>query len=346
MTPELVETLDAERDRLLGASAVVLPDLYVDHLVPLDDREQLEQGLDQLIAQGGGNLVTPGHRLMLGGNAANTARALAGLGVPTTLVAQTDAVGHTLFEEATAGLPLSADGLMRAGRSSSTVALELADEGANVMLSDPGPLADLAPDDLDEAAWSSIEAADVVAVTNWAQMLEHGTDLVAEVVSRAGQAGVFTFLDTADPAHRGDAVHDLLGSKTLQRDLSAWGMNEHEACWFAGALLDREPTSLDVEAAVRALGEHVAGRIEVHTAKEAISLVDGQLVRAATFPATPTHRTGAGDAWNAGRLAGELLDLPDAQRLRLANAVAALTITGQRPGPPSLEDVRAFLADR
>lgn len=343
MPTELSQVLLAGREALSQARVTILPDLFVDHLVPLAGHAEMRAGIDRLVKQGGGNLVTGRQRIELGGNAANTAAALASLGVPTTLITRTDDVGLHLFEAATEGLPATAQRLGTAASPSTTVALEVADPGVNVMLSDPGPLASLGPGDLEASAWRSIDQADTVAVTNWAQTLEHGTELLQAVTKRAHDAGASSFLDTGDPAHRPEDGHDLLNQLEGHPHLSAWGLNEHEARWFAARLLDQTPGTLDLETAARTLADHTSCRIDVHTDAQALTVDEDGLARCPTFGIEPTRRTGAGDAWNAGNLAAGLLGLGPEARLTLANAVAALTITGPTPGPPSLEAVAGFL---
>jgi sugar/nucleoside kinase (ribokinase family) len=64
------------------------------------------------------------------------------------------------------------------------------------------------------------------------------------------------------------------------------------------------------------------------------------------FPAfdVELHRsTGAGDAWNAGNIFGELLDLTPAIRLCLANAVAGYYVSSKRAVHPTVDDLIAFV---
>ncbi len=346
MPSDLAHKVNANQDRLRQARAVVLPDLYVDHLVPIENRQRLNAGIERLIEQGGGNLLTAPHHLQLGGNAANTAHALANLGVPTTLIAPTNTFGRALYEDATKNVPATLEGLIPTPQASSTVALELEAENANVMLSAPGPLATFGPDDLDEDAWNRIENADAVAVTNWAQTLEHGTQLLKEVLPRAHAAGAFTFMDTGDPAHRGDDVDALLESLGALDALDAWGMNEHEATHFAARITDQDPSALSLKDAARALDEHVGCRIDVHTADNALSMQSGHATQAGTFPVKARFLTGAGDAWNAGNIAAILMGFEGQDRLSLANAVAGLSISRPAHARVTLADVTGFLSEQ
>jgi ribokinase len=344
MHPELVSAIEKGHNRLRDSRAVLLPDLFIDHLVPVPGLHGFEEGTRRLVKQGGGNLLYSPQQTRLGGNAANTGFALARLGVPVTLVAMTDPVGRLLWEEAVRGLPAETKGLISKDRASRTVALELQEESANVMLSDPGPLADFGPGDLDMEAWGWIEEADLVVATNWAQAVKHGTELFEQVITRAHRAGAFTFLDTGDPAHRPRAAWDLLRSP-LFASLSAWGVNEHEVRFYAGCLLDRPEAELDVEDALSVLARHTKARVDLHTHTFALSMDAEGAVQVPSFPVHPRFRTGAGDAWNAGNLVGYLLGVPARSRLTLAHAVATLTIGGEAPGPPTMEQVVGFLQE-
>lgn len=343
MDPEFADALKNAGDRLHRSRAVLLPDLFVDHLVPVPRMQTFQSGLDRVLAQGGGNVILPDHHLKVGGNAANTALALAHLGVPTTLITQTDRVGSALWETASQGLPTTDQGIQDVTHPSTTVALELQEESANLMLSDPGPLTDLHPDDLPKESWQWIEVADLVAVTNWAQTRNHGTLLLQETLRHARNGKTFSFLDTGDPAHRGEDAQQLLLDDQVLHGLGAWGMNENEVRFFASYLLDEDPHRLGFEDAAMALGRHIGTRLDVHTHGYAFSIHDSKIVKVPSIDVTPKHRTGAGDAWNAGNLAGTLLGLDDARRLLLAHAVAAITIGGATGGPPTLDQVIGLL---
>ncbi len=79
--------------------------------------------------------------------------------------------------------------------------------------------------------------------------------------------------------------------------------------------------------------------------KGAVALVEGSLVEADPFPVNEIDSVGAGDAFNAGYLAGVLWQYPAQERLKLGNAMGALAVTtlGDYEGAPSREDLFRFL---
>ena len=70
---------------------------------------------------------------------------------------------------------------------------------------------------------------------------------------------------------------------------------------------------------------------------------DKETEKIPTFNVEPIRLTGAGDAWNSGDILAELLHLPDAQRLMLANAVAAYYISHPAGAHASREKLAEFL---
>ncbi|MCX7850473.1 sugar kinase [Thermus sp.] len=79
--------------------------------------------------------------------------------------------------------------------------------------------------------------------------------------------------------------------------------------------------------------------------KGALALVGGSPVAAEAFPVEELDPVGAGDAFNAGYLAGLLWGKPPEERLRLGCALGALAVTvmGDYEGAPSPEELLAFL---
>ena len=117
---------------------------------------------------------------------------------------------------------------------------------------------------------------------------------------------------------------------------------------FAG---DEEAKALwgrDDEALVRELA--LSGPEEVVLkmgSTGSLALVDGEILEHPAFTVAEVDPVGAGDAFAAGYLAGHLWDLPAEERLRVANAMGALSVAtlGDYEGLPDRDELRAFLDD-
>lgn len=77
-----------------------------------------------------------------------------------------------------------------------------------------------------------------------------------------------------------------------------------------------------------------------------LALVGGEVLEYAAFPVTEVDPVGAGDAFDAGYLAGHLWGLTSEERLRVANAMGAMSVAtlGDYEGLPDERELRAFLA--
>lgn len=316
-------------ERLAALRVVCLPDLFLDHIVEAPAFDVAVEAIERVHARGGGNVRGWRQRLHAGGNAANTARALARLGLEVRLVARTD-----LFARAFAQTTLGRDGvdlaLVRAdGEGALTTALEFGPGRANVMLNHPGSVATFGPDDLDEPVCRAIGEADAVVLANWGNTREHGTPLIEAVAGTAGPS-TLTYLDTSDVSDRLDEVEELIET-VAKAGIRVWAMNEVELGCFVG---ERE-----IEEAGAVLAERTGAVVDVHTKRQAWSFEAGPVHRAAAPERAVLRSTGAGDAWNAGNLVGHLLDLPAEERLALAHRVAGATLSDPEGVPPAWRDV-------
>jgi 2-dehydro-3-deoxygluconokinase len=79
-----------------------------------------------------------------------------------------------------------------------------------------------------------------------------------------------------------------------------------------------------------------------------LALVDGRVITQPAFPVVEVDPVGAGDAFDAGYLAGHLWGLDPEERLRVANAMGALSVAtlGDYEGLPDREELWAFLEGR
>jgi sugar/nucleoside kinase (ribokinase family) len=256
-------------------------------------------------------------------------------------VSNADAFGRGLLEAVLGPLGVDLGGVKPSDRSAGTVALEFAD-GANVMLSDAGPLASFGPKDLTDEDWAWVDEADAVLIGNWSQTFAHGTELVEAVLARTSHGSAFTMLDTSDPTHRPEKdARRLVEDPSPLGGLSCWALNEVEAAHFARLATGQQASDL-VEAG-RAVADAFGGRVDVHSGRHAVTIDQGRVTRVDVDPIQPKRRTGAGDAWNAGSLLGTLLGLGHADRLRVANAVAGCLLTSHDHVPPDLRTLSAWL---
>ena len=309
---------------------VCLPDFFLDAVVQVPRWPKARAEMDRIAARGGGNLLVPPIEFKAGGNAANLAFALARLGAEVRLVAETDRLGRFVLEEGVRGSGLVLDHVRVGPTGPTTVALETG--RSNVMLSHSGPVRDFGPERLSAKDWRVIEAADAVAVVNWAQN-RRGTDLLRSLARRLSAKDTFVFVDTADPRHRGRDRDALLRERAVWRRVDAWGLNENELRAFT-----KDDRSSLPNLAV-ALSERVDGFVDLHTRTWAVSAKGGASVHVAAARSKPRRLTGAGDAWNAGDLAGHLLGWPTRERLALAHRVATKYVTAESGLPPSAREV-------
>ena len=76
-----------------------------------------------------------------------------------------------------------------------------------------------------------------------------------------------------------------------------------------------------------------------------LALVEGEVLEHPALAVAEVDPVGAGDAFAAGYLAGHLWDLPAKERLRVANAMGALSVVtlGDYEGLPDKDELHAFL---
>jgi 2-dehydro-3-deoxygluconokinase len=105
----------------------------------------------------------------------------------------------------------------------------------------------------------------------------------------------------------------------------------------------------DDEDLVRELGARGPPEVVLKRGRKgSVALVDGRIVTRPVFPVEEVDPVGAGDAFDAGYLAGHLWDLDPEERLRVANAMGALSVAtlGDYEGLPDKDELWAFLEGR
>jgi len=121
-------------------------------------------------------------------------------------------------------------------------------------------------------------------------------------------------------------------------DLLFFGDDEARALW------GRDDESLVRELAASGPREVVLKRGE----EGSLALIDGRIITQLAFPVEEVDPVGAGDAFDAGYLAGHLWGMDPEERLRVANAMGAMSVAtlGDYEGLPEKEELRAFLEGR
>lgn len=102
----------------------------------------------------------------------------------------------------------------------------------------------------------------------------------------------------------------------------------------------------DDEALVRELAAKGPEEVVLKRGKAgSLALAEGEVLEHPSFDAAEVDPVGAGDAFAAGYLAGHVWDLPAEERLRVANAMGAMSVAtlGDYEGLPDSDELRTFL---
>lgn len=317
---------------------VVMPDFFVDRVVSFPGTmAKLSRELLRVAKQGGGNIPLTKQLMLRGGNAANTGAALAKLGARVHLIARTSELGLKLLK-ILLGRGVDLSRVKTGGKLALTVALEASHKGrrVNVMLGDPGSVAEFGPEDLSREDLELVRRASFACVFNW-NLNRLGTQLAEKVFKLA--RGV-RFLDTGDPSPKRGEIGELLDRVLLKGLVDVLSVNENEALWYASHFepkLRRKGLEAVREAA-RVLHENFGCTVDLHTPSFSLSWVKGEEHRAPAYEVEVKISTGAGDAWNAADIFAHGLNFSPERRLRFANAFAALYVSsGEHPSRGEVE---------
>lgn len=324
-----------ERENLKRFHVVMLPDFFVDHFISLETVEQTFADVKTVAAQGGGNLPGITQKIHQGGNAANTALALARLGMTAHLICRTDPLGLHLLQYFLGKNGVDLSGVKTDGVLALTAALEFRKNNANVMIGDPGSVADFTFELLKERDLGRIAHADLVGIVNW-NLNQYGTTLACKVLETAKKHGVKTFFDSGDPSPRVVDIPELVKKVLTNPRLDVFGLNENELRYYSNCPVTTQEEMIQ---AVVSLKKTIPARLDVHTSRFSCSLrTTLTSVPTLTFP-TMYRSTGAGDAWNAANIYAELLEFEDDERLLFANMFAGLYISSPEPIHPTIDMV-------
>jgi len=348
---ELQRFLEKETEEI---NVVVMPDFFLDRLISLNcDVKNFYRMLGEVVKRNGGSIDGIEQVDLKGGNAINTASALATLDVKVTPIVCTNKLGLKLIKSYLNPRKVDLSHVKIFNNASITTAIELENEKGkvNVMLRDVGALADFGPHHLDNEDFETIENADYVCVFNWAGTRHFGTELAETVFHRVKTAGKGkTYCDTADPTTNEEKIPKLMKKVLQSKHVDILSLNENEAICYASQLNDRieklaKASKFDdlAKESSRILASRFSARIDLHTATFSATFTKKGETIVPAFKVPVLRVTGAGDAWNAGNILGDTHGLSDEHRLALANAVATYYISNPKGTHPTRKKLVQFI---
>jgi len=326
---------EINQKKLSSFHITLLPDFFVDHFVSFPDYEQSMKHMHKIYEQGGGNLPGFSQWIHQGGNATNTALALSRLGISAHLICRTDPFGYHLLTYFLGKNGVDLSGVKTDGKIAITTALEFGKRHQNVMLGDPGSVADFSFDSLDDHDLKMISSSDIVYIGNWNLNL-CGTDLVRKTISYAHKHHVKTFFDSGDPSPRKKEILQLMKEVLTNPQLDIFGFNENELHYFSHIT---STSQKEIVAAALQLKKKMSARLDLHTSTFACTISTACTVIPALKLPRLYRATGAGDTWNAGNLLAELLGFEDDERLLFANTLTGIYLSSPQPQHPTIQNV-------
>ncbi len=323
---------------------VAMPDFYLDYILSYPGKlDDMTKAMVDVAGRGGGNILGRKHILGRGGNASNFSAQLLKLGANVSPILETDDFGKLALTHFLKGANLSR--VRSTGSLSRTLAFEAEYSGrmVNIMASDPGSLSGFGPEKLAEEDKELIREADFVCVFNWNQNLK-GTELAETVFQTAKTEGKgVTFFDPGDPTSRASEIPEL-NERVLSKGLvDVLSVNENELTQLASVVVEQtgelngeEANPLFQAASVFSM---LGSRVDLHTPAFSATFVDGQRERVLCAKSVPAKVTGAGDAWNAGDILAQGIELDHRERLIFANATAAAYMRKPDLDPCSLAEI-------
>ncbi len=341
------------KSKIEELNVVVMPDFFLDRLVSLNcDVKAFSKILRNVVRRKGGSIDGIEQTELRGGNAINTASALAALDVKTTPIVCTSKLGAQLIKFYLKTKKANLSHIKIFEKLSITTAIEFKTENGkvNVMLRDVGALADFGPHHLSDEDFEAIENADYVCVFNWAGTRHFGTELAETVFRHVKTKGRGkTYYDTADPTPNKGKIPELVKNVLQSKYVDALSVNENEAICYASQL-DNEIGELKrslkfdelAKESARVLASHLSARVDLHTTSFSATFTKKGETVVPVFQVPVLRATGAGDAWNAGNILGDAYGLSDGCRLTLANAVAAYYISNPNGMHPTRKRLIEF----
>jgi sugar/nucleoside kinase (ribokinase family) len=273
-------------------------------------------------------------KLILGGNGANCAYVLAGLGAPTALCSAIgqDELGR-LVEMWLAEQGVNLAGCVQSTEHATAFTTIVSDRALNrLAFHHPGALAVFGLDDIPTAL---LQTAEVVLATSYPILPSLRPTGFARLLADAHGRGAITALDIGPAIGRPAQLAELA---PLLPDVDYLIANRYELAVCTGVEDEEAGAALLLAAGASCV------MVKLGAAGAAVYRAENQ-VRVPAFPVAVTSTVGAGDAFNAGLLYSLQLGRPLEEAVRYANAVAALVISSRQGilGCPTLDQVDDFL---
>jgi ribokinase len=349
----LEETLQFLKSDIGEFNVVVMPDFFLDRLISLNyNVKDFSEILRNVAKRKGGSIDGIEQTELRGGNAINTASALAALGIKATPIVCTSKLGLQLIKYYLKPWVANFSHIKIFEKLSITTAMEFTTENGkvNIMLRDVGALANFGPHNLNDSDFEAIENADYVCVFNWAGTRQFGTGLAKTVFHHVKTSGKGkTYYDTADPTPNKEKIPELVKNVLQGKHVDILSVNENEAICYASQLSNKIEElgkklrfeELAKESA-RILATHLSARVDLHTTGFSATYTKKGETVVPAFKVPVLRATGAGDAWNAGNILGDAYGLSGGSRLALANAVAACYISNPSGVHPTRKQLIKF----
>ncbi len=333
---------------------VILPDFFIDHFVLIPEFDTFIDDLETLANQGGGNLLHNEQFIRKGGNCVNTASALLALGLDPKIIVTTDEYGANLLQ-VLAPKELDLTHIHSDGKLSMTVSIETKYQNRkiNLMVSDSGSASHFTYSSLTNDDLDLIKKSGLIALVNLNHN-QNGASLAEQLFSFAKtETSARTFMDIGDPSSNPHLVEPLVNDVLKKGIVDILGINENEAGWITWFLTGRDTKWKNIVSqedawipAAKIISNDTGVRVDLHTSKFAASIINDEVISIPTIETTSRVVCGAGDAWNAGDIYGELLHLSTAERIVLANVVAALYVSSEDAKHPDRGMIIDFLHNK
>jgi len=353
-TEELLRFLERTKEGR-SFSVVVMPDFFLDRFISYEgDVKDFHKVLSDIADRKGGSINGIRQMDFRGGNATNTAAALAVLGAKIYPIIHTSPLGLNLLKHYFQPYGVDLSYVKAEGETSITTAIELIHrkERVNVMLRDLGSLANFSPSDLTPMDYQLLEEVDYICVFNWAGTRHYGTELARTVFSHVKKKGKGkTYYDTADPTPNRSKISTLMKEILFTNLVDILSLNENEAIQYASQLNPQGVRALQksmklnelAKECARILAQNLTARIDLHATTYAGTFTKNKETIVPALKVSVKRITGAGDAWNAANVYADANKFSDTLRLGFANTVAAYYISNQRAEHPTLSQLKSFI---